>query len=104
MATPKQLWDNYIELKVLIFSHIVHQSYELKGKVCETHMMVQTADINNLCDFEWYEWVMFCDPPVTYPNLVVTLNQSPGPCLDVHNTTTYKFFLTNGKVVSCTTV
>ena len=55
-GAPKKLWDHYIELVVLIRSHTSHTAYELQGEVPETIMTGQTADISNICKYDWYEW------------------------------------------------
>ena len=64
---PKPLWDHFIELEALIFSHTALDIYGLEGQVPETCMSGQTGDISNLCEFEWLQWVMFFQPKETYP-------------------------------------
>ena len=41
--------------------------YMLYGEVPETEMKGQASDISHICEFSWYQWVMFCDGPVQYP-------------------------------------
>ena len=57
-GTPKRLWDHCIELEAMIRSHTANSHFALQGEVPETIMTGQTADISNLCEYEWYEWVM----------------------------------------------
>ena len=59
----KVLWDHCIELIQLIWSHTTHTAYELQGEVPKTIMTGQTTDISNICEYEWYEWVMFMELP-----------------------------------------
>ena len=45
----------------LIWSRTAHTAYELQSEVPRTIIIVQKADIRNICEYDWYEWVMFCD-------------------------------------------
>ena len=65
---PKPLWDHFIELEALFLSHTALDIYGLEGQVPETVMSGQTGDISNLCEFEWFQWVMFIQPKETYPD------------------------------------
>ena len=55
----KPLWDHCIELEAQIQSHTVLNMYGLEGQVPETLMTGQTGDTSNLCEFEWFQWVIF---------------------------------------------
>jgi hypothetical protein len=57
-GAPKCLWDHCIELEGLIHSHTANDIYATGGKVPETIMKGGTADISQICKFEWYDWVM----------------------------------------------
>ena len=48
---PNILWDHCIELKSLTLSHTAHSNYELDGKVPDTCINGQTADISNICRY-----------------------------------------------------
>ena len=41
--------------------------YALGGKVPESKIMGDTADITTAVLFQWYEWVYFRDTAVTFP-------------------------------------
>ena len=45
----------------------------LFGEVPETFLKVQASDISNMCEFSWYQWLIFGGIPVQYPadNLVL---------------------------------
>ena len=81
-GSPKPLWDHCLELEALIRSKTSHNIYELMGEVPETRMTGQTADISNICEYEWYDWVMFHDSPATYPEDPMTLGRWLGPSMD----------------------
>ena len=66
-GAPKKLWYQCIELMALICSHTAHTAYELQGEVPETIMTGQTAEISNICEYDWYEWVMFLGNVTSHP-------------------------------------
>ena len=55
-------------------------------------MTVQTADISNTCEYSWYEWVIFRDQLITYPDSPVILEHYLGPAIDVGSAMTYNYF------------
>ena len=89
-GSPKRLWDHSMELAALVRSYTAHDVYMLEGEVPETMMTGQTADISNLCKYEWYEWVMFRDVLASYPDDPMTLGRYLGPATDVESAMSYK--------------
>ena len=67
-GSPKALWDHYIELEALICYYTALDIYGLEGQVPKTVISGQTGDISSLCEFEWFEWVIFFQPKETYPD------------------------------------
>ena len=55
--SPKKLWDHCLELESLICSHTAHDHFPLNGEFPKTLMKGTGADIRNICEYEWYEWV-----------------------------------------------
>ena len=88
MSSPKRLWDHFIKLQALIRSHTAHSNYEVDGEVPKTRMTKQTADISNVWYYSWYEWVMFCEKPITYPYSPVILGLYLGPAISVRSAMT----------------
>ena len=88
----------------LIRSHTVHTSYELQGEVPETIMTGQTAYISNICEYDWYEWLMFLDNVTSYPEDRRTLGRYIGPAIDVGSFLCYKILKTDGNISWWTTV
>jgi hypothetical protein len=43
------------------------------GKVPDTIMTGSTANITHICEFGWYDWVMFRDNVPTFPDVKLTL-------------------------------
>ena len=104
MCLHKRLWDHFIQLQALIRSYTAHKNYEVDGKVPETCMTGQTDDISNIWEYSWYEWVIFCDKPITHPDLTVILRRYLWPPIHDGNAMTYKILKANGEYVCRTTV
>ena len=101
---PKALWDHCIELEALIRSHTALDIFGLEGQVPETLMSGQTGDISNLCEFEWFQWVMFYQPMEQYPESKLHVGRWLGPATDVGTAMTYKILLPTGGFVCRSTV
>ena len=65
--SPRVLWDHCIERQAYVRSNTAPIIYALKGQVPETMVSGQTPDISPFAAFRWYEWVMFRDTMVSYP-------------------------------------
>ena len=94
--SPKILWDHCIELEAFIRSCTVNDIYETNGETPENIMTGQTADISHICEFGWYDWVMFRDNVQTYPDDKLTLGRYLGPATDVGSALTAKILRANG--------
>jgi hypothetical protein len=81
--SPKVLWDHCIELEALIHSHSVNTIYTTNGQVPETIMTGTTADISHISEFGWYDWVMFRDNTLAFPEDNIVLRRYLGPATDV---------------------
>ncbi len=82
-----------------------HEIYRLDGQVPETTVSGETADISPFAAFKWYEWVLFRDTPVTYPDDTMILGRDlVGPAIDIGPAMTRKVLKSNGKVVYRSTV
>ena len=103
-GSPKHLWDHFIKLQALISPHTAPSNYELDGKVPETRMTRQTADISNICEYSCYEWVMFRYQPIIYPHFPVILGQYLGTAIYIGSAMTYKIMKANGEYVCRITV
>ena len=88
-GSPKRLWDHAIELEALIRSHTALDIYALQGQVPETIMTGQTADISNLYEYEWFQWVMYYEPPLSYPDDKMRIGRYLGPANHVCTAVTY---------------
>ncbi len=48
----------------------------------ETIMTENTANISHIAEFGWYDWVMFCDNKLSFPNDKLILGHYLGPAID----------------------
>ncbi len=72
-SSPRVLWNHCIELEALIRSSTSNTVYMTNGKVPETIMTGSTANISHICEFGWYDWVMFRDNVLTFPDVKLIL-------------------------------
>jgi hypothetical protein len=98
-GSPRVLWDRCIELEALIHSSTSNSVYMTNGKVPETIMTGSTANISHVCEFGWYDWVMFRDNVPTFPDVKLILGQYLRPATDVGSALTAKILRSNGQTV-----
>ena len=97
-GSPKKLWDHCIELMAMICSCSTNSIYMTAGQVPETIMSGETADISRICQFGWFDWVMYHDP-AKFPEDKATLGRYLGPAIDVGSMLTAKILLPKGQYV-----
>ena len=56
---PLRLWDYCAQLQAKIRSSTIHNNRRLEGGVSPTLLDGSTADISNLVEFSWYEWIKY---------------------------------------------
>jgi hypothetical protein len=103
-GAPKRLWDDCLERESYVRSHTSHDIFRLGGQVPETIVSSETADISPFALFKWYEWVLFRDTSVTYPDDSMILGRDLGPAIDIGPAMTRKILKENGQVVYRSTV
>ncbi len=101
---PRVFWDHCIELEALIRSSTSNNIYMTNGKVPETIMTGSTTNISHICEFGWYDWVMFRDNVPTFPDVKLTLGQCLGPATNVGSALTAKILKSNGQTVCRSTL
>ena len=67
-------------------------------------MTGQTADISNICEYDWYEWIMFRNNRASYPEEKQTLGRYLGPAIDVGSSMCYKILKANKEIAYRTTI
>ena len=63
-----------------------------------------SADISDICEFEFYDWVMFNDSSATFTETKFHVGRWLGPVIDVGSALTYKILKSNGHVVLRSTI
>jgi hypothetical protein len=94
----QQIWDHCIELEAMIWSHTVLDSFELQGQVPETIVSGQTADISLFIEYAWFDWIIYYDQVVSFPDLKEQLGWWLGPAIDLGPAMTAKILKANGQV------
>ena len=65
----------------------------------ETIMLGSTADISTICQFAWYDWVMFRDTSPTFPDDMHILGHYLVPAIDIGPAATVKILKSNDQIV-----
>ncbi len=68
-------------------------------EVAETIMTGSTADISHICQFAWFDWVMFRDNIPTFSEAKLILGRYFGPATDIGLTLTTKILKSNGQIL-----
>ena len=64
----------------------------------------ETVDISPFAEYKWYEWVMFWDTSVSFPEDYMVLGRDLGPALDIGPFMTRKILKKNSEIVYRSTV
>ena len=76
---PLVLWDYCMERRALIFQLTAKGLFQLQGSNPYTATFGEEADISNVCQFGWYEWVYYRDISQKYPYQQECLGRCLGP-------------------------
>ena len=96
---PKKLWDHCLELESRILSATTLTHFDLDQQTPEAKIHGMSSDISDICEFEFYKWVMFNDSQATFPETKFHMGRWLGPVVDVGSALTYKILKSNGQVV-----
>ena len=67
-GATKRIWDDALELESYVRYNTDLHIYILQGEVSETLILGGTSDISKLYEHGFYDWVMFRDDPIKYPD------------------------------------
>ena len=101
---PKKLWDHCLDLESRICSATTLPHFDLDHQTPEEKMLGMSSDISDICEFEFYEWVMFNDSQSTFPETKFHVGRWLGPAVDVGSALTYKILRSNSQVVPLSTI
>ena len=62
--------------------------YVIEGQVIDTVMIGQNSDISHLCEYEWFQWVIYYQPKEGYPDDKMAMERYLGPTIEVGNAIT----------------
>jgi hypothetical protein len=93
---PKRIWDDCIELESFIKSHTAIDIWQLEGQVPQTRMTGQTADISQFFELGWYDWCLYHDSAISFPEDKLVLGRWLGPSIDIGPAMTGKILKENG--------
>ena len=97
--SPIVLWDYCMERRALIFNCTAKKLFQLNGTNPYTATLGDQADISNLCQFGWYEWVYYWDSTATYPHQKECLGRCLGPAINEGNEMTNWVLAISGQVI-----
>ena len=60
-CSPLVLWYYAAERRAMILSLTARDHFQFQGSNTYTETFREEADISNICQFAWYEWVYFYD-------------------------------------------
>ncbi len=103
-GSPKCLWDHCLELEAYVRSCSSYNIYMTTGQVPENIMTGNTTDISHIAEFGLYDWVIFCDNGLSYPDDKLILGLYLGPAIDTGLTLTAKILKSNGVLVCRSTL
>ena len=101
---PKKLWDHCLELESIIRSSTTLPRFDLYHQTPEAKMHDMSVDISDICEYKFYEWVMFNESKATFPGTKFHVGRWLGPAVDVGSALTYKILKSNGQVVPRSTI
>ena len=64
---PARLWDYCAGLQAKIRCHTARNIPTINGQVPKTVITGNTADISELVEFGWYQWVYYRDATTYFP-------------------------------------
>ncbi len=95
---PLVLWDYCMEWRALIFQITAKKLFQLNGTNPHTMTFGAYADISNLCQFGWYEWVYFRENSAKFPYQKERLGRCLGPAKNEGNEMAQWVLKDNGKI------
>ena len=104
-VTPKCIWYHSLDLEALIRFNMALEYHILDVEVPKMVMTGQATDISHICEYTWFDYVMFSyGPHVSYPEYNLVLGRYLGPTLDVGPAMCAKILKHNGRVVPRSTL
>ena len=103
-GAPCKLWCFALGYKSYVCSHTSHDIYCLDGRVPETVISGETANISPFCEFGFWYWVKLWEKGFDFPEDTLVLGKYLGPSVDVGLATTQRIMKSNGEIKDHSTV
>jgi hypothetical protein len=101
---PKQLWDDFTIREAYVRSHTSLDIFGLEGQVPESKAKGETVEISTIAEYDWYEWVKFCDTEAKFPVSKIQLGRDLGATIEIGPAMARKILKNNGRVMYRTSV
>ena len=101
--SPMVLWDYAMERRALIHNVIPRPLFQAQGKTPTECTLGISADISNICNFGWYEWVYYRDFG-SFPENKEKLGRVLGPCKNEGSEMSQSILNFKGNVITRRTV
>ena len=101
---PMVLWDYALERRAKIICSTPRSNYLLDGSTPHTKLTGQIADISNLIDFGWYDWVIYRVEGQKFPFQHQKLGRCLGPATHAGNTMSQWVLTRTGDVMPIQTL
>jgi hypothetical protein len=82
-----------------VHSHNALDIFGLEGQVPDSRVKGEPTDISTTAEYEWYEWVKFCDTSARFPVSKVQLGRHLGLAIDIGCAMACKITKANGQVM-----
>ena len=79
--------------------HTAHNIPTLNGQVPETVVTGNTADISEIVEFGWYQWIYYRDATISFPLPEEELGKYLGPSDNVGSKMSMWILKQNGEIV-----
>ena len=103
MNTPIVLWDYAIKRRALIHNAVPRPLFQAQGLTPHECTFGVPADISNICNFGWYEWIYYRDHG-SFPEMKEKLGRCLGPLRNDGNKMAQAVLTSKGTVVSHRTI
>ena len=80
---PMRFWDYCAQRIEKVNNTTAKNLFQLEGQTPEYHITGQLADISNISQFAWYEWVYGRDVLKRFPDQSLVLGRALGPAVNV---------------------
>ena len=96
---PMALWDYALERRAQIHNAVPRPLFQNNGMTPHQATFGAPADISNICNYNWYEWVYYRDDG-SFPENKERLGRILGPIKNEGNEMAQAILNSNGKVIS----